>query len=125
MDNITGDTPVENEPILEILGSKDEHQVPQHIEEEEDMEDMEPQSMPPTSPSEEPRTTTAAPEPPSTASFPADLLAGVGSAYTTTYFEIPQANLDDDLTIEMTTTTTHHNDRIVLNNASTIPYDSG
>ena len=54
---------------------------------------------------EEPRDTVPAIQTPST--YPRDLV-GVGSAHST-HFEIPPANLDDDLTTE-----TIHNDRLVL-----------
>ena len=99
MDSPTRNTTAENEAIVSTLASKDEHHDIQHTE------DMEPQSI---TASDEPRATVAAEAP---FAFPSDL-AGVGSAYTSTHFEIPRGNLDDEFTTETT-----QNERFVMDNS--------
>lgn len=95
MDSPTQNTAAENDGIVSTFASRDEHQSLQHTE------DMERQT---NLASHEPRTTAAA------EATLADL-AGVGSAYSTSPYEIPRGNLDDEFTT--TTDMTHNNDRIV------------
>ena len=90
MDSPTRNTAVEHNAIVSTLISKDEHQSLQHTE------DMEQQSI---IASLEPRTTAAAE---ASLAYPSDL-AGVGSAYTTSHYEIPRGNLDDEFTTDTTT----------------------
>ena len=96
LDSPTRSTPAEKEAFVSILASRVEHgSLPR-------TEDMEPQPM---TASPEPRTTAAAEAP---LAFPSDL-AGVGSAYTTSHYEIPRGNLDDEFTT--------HNDRFIPDNS--------